>query len=235
MYVGLPGTGKTLSMVEYLLRLRNAYPKIKIYTNFGFKYEDGRIESIDDFKTIESPDGVVFAVDEVQLSFQARKYSSFPVEMIYVLTQNRKFRKHFVCTAQLFEHVDKAFRDLTNIVVDCKSFKQRWFRQKAYIGVEYKKHYDVDSRKAPLVMWRYSYVAPDWLFSLYDTLKVVESFDREKRVDKREMREYVAPATPDGAGAPMADTDPQAGIPHVIHVRFERSEWDEDYEKTGSL
>jgi len=65
MYVGLPGTGKTVSMVEYLLTLRMAYPGIKIYTNFGFQYQDGDIVSLDDFQKYNDPNGVVFAVDEL--------------------------------------------------------------------------------------------------------------------------------------------------------------------------
>jgi len=190
MFVGLPGTGKTISMVEYLLHLRYAYPGILIFTNFGFAFEDGAIENLDDFKDIKNERGVVFAVDEVQLSFQARKFNTFPSEMIYVLTQNRKFRKHFVCTAQLFEHVDKAFRDLTNIVVDCRALKKRWFFQKAYLGVEYTRGFDPESRKAPMLMWRHSFVCPDWLFDLYDTNKVVEAFTREKIADKQEAQDY---------------------------------------------
>jgi len=237
MFVGLPGTGKTISMVEYLLHLRYAYPGIKIYTNFGFALEDGAIENLDDFKNINDENGVVFAVDEVQLSFQARKFTTFPGEMIYVLTQNRKFRKHFVCTAQLFEHVDKTFRDLTNLVVDCRALKKRWFFQSAYLGVEYKRHYDPDAKKAPVVMWRHSFVCPDWLFDYYDTNKVVEAFDREKTYDKKEAQEYSQSKipkntrTPKGilkirseraGGAPTDSPSPRAlAEANIVNLRFD--------------
>ena len=47
-YVGRPGFGKTVSMVEKLTRLKIQYPKSKIYTNFGYKYQDGFVRSQDD-------------------------------------------------------------------------------------------------------------------------------------------------------------------------------------------
>lgn len=184
MYVGLPGTGKTVSMVEYLMRLRFMYPKIKIYTNFGFKYQDGEITSIDDFAVINSEDGVVFAVDELQLSFQSRKFNSFPSEMIFLLTQNRKFKKHFVCTAQLFEHVDKIFRDLTNTVVQCKNWGSRWFFQKAYTTLDYRVKINPEGEKVPFSLWKYSFIATDFLFYSYDTYKIVDSFNRERKADE---------------------------------------------------
>lgn len=186
MYVGLPGTGKTVSMVEYLIKLRANFPDIKIYTNFGFKYEDGEINSLDDFSKINHSGGVVFAVDEVQLSFQSRKFNTFPAEMIFLLTQNRKFKKHFVCTAQLFEHVDKIFRDLTNEVVQCRNLGKRWFFQKAYITLDYKSKYNPDSDKLPFVSWRYSFVANSFIFNAFDTFKIVESFQKEKAQDRAE-------------------------------------------------
>lgn len=173
-------------MVEYLIRLRLIYPKIKIYTNFGFKYEDGEIENLDDFQLYNNPDGVVFAVDELQLSFQSRKFNAFPSEMIFLLTQNRKFKKHFVCTAQMFEHVDKIFRDLTNTVVQCKNWGSRWFFQRAYTTLDYKTKYNPESEKQPFISWKYSFVAPDSVFDAYDTYKIVESFNREKKADKAE-------------------------------------------------
>jgi len=140
MFVGLPGSGKTISMVEYLIRAKLKYPGIKIYTNFGFKYQDGEIRDIAQLKDINDENGVIFAVDEIQLSFQSRQYNSFPPEMIFLLTQNRKFKKHFVCTAQLFEHVDKVFRDLCNVVIDCRGYFGRAFFQRGYIPLDYEKN-----------------------------------------------------------------------------------------------
>ncbi len=59
LYCGLGGSGKTLSIVNYLLLLRRKYPKLKIYTNFYFTEGDGIIKNwsdlinITNYETIE--------------------------------------------------------------------------------------------------------------------------------------------------------------------------------------
>jgi len=206
MYVGLQGKGKTLSMVHYLEELRAKYPGIQIYTNFGYKYQTGEIKNLDDFLTLESEKGIVFAVDEVQLTFQARQYSKFPPEMIFVLTQNRKFRKHFVCTAQLFEHVDKVFRDLTNEIVDCSNITGRWFFNRCYHQMDYRRFIDpLDvSDKVPMTMWRKTFFATDRLYEMYNTSFVVKAFQNEVHASAGEGPAWAArpPAAAPREGSP---------------------------------
>lgn len=43
-YCGLGGSGKTLSIVDYLVLLKEKYPKLKILTNFEFDLSDGKID-----------------------------------------------------------------------------------------------------------------------------------------------------------------------------------------------
>jgi len=170
------------------LRLRASFPKIKIYTNFGFTFQDGEIESLDDFSKYEDDNGVVFAVDELQLSFQARQFNKFPSEMIFLLTQNRKFKKHFVCTAQLFEHVDKVFRDLTNTIIQCNNWGSRWFFQRAYTTLDYRVKINPEGEKQPFILWRYSFIANDFIYNAYDTYRIVKAFEVEKGRDRADMR-----------------------------------------------
>lgn len=44
-YCGLGGSGKTISMVDYLNRMKKKYPRVKILTNFSYGFADGRINS----------------------------------------------------------------------------------------------------------------------------------------------------------------------------------------------
>ena len=44
IYCGLGGSGKTISIVNYLLAMKQKYPKLKIYTNFYFPAGDGIIK-----------------------------------------------------------------------------------------------------------------------------------------------------------------------------------------------
>lgn len=42
LYTGKQGSGKTISMVEYLYRMKQKYPECKIYTNFHSTIQDGK-------------------------------------------------------------------------------------------------------------------------------------------------------------------------------------------------
>ncbi len=44
-FCGLGGSGKTLTMVNKLIALKEKYPKVKIFTNFTFLEADGKIDS----------------------------------------------------------------------------------------------------------------------------------------------------------------------------------------------
>jgi len=173
IYVGLPGTGKTLSMVEYLTRAKIEFPGVKIYTNFNFKGQDGFISSWRDLNKIENDKGVIFAIDEIQLTFNSRNWSEFPPEMTFLITQNRKLKKQLVCTAQSFSHVDKSFRDLTNNVVECRNIANRWFFNRAFETTDYTKNFDTD-RKFRSRAWRYNFIATNELYESYDTLRILQ-------------------------------------------------------------
>lgn len=59
IYCGLGGSGKTISIVNYLLKMKLKYPKLKVYTNFFFPMGDGYISNwkdlieITNYETIE--------------------------------------------------------------------------------------------------------------------------------------------------------------------------------------
>lgn len=53
-FCGLGGSGKTLSIVRYLLRIQKKYPNVKVYTNFAYKNRDGDIKSWHDLLDTEN-------------------------------------------------------------------------------------------------------------------------------------------------------------------------------------
>lgn len=44
-FCGLGGSGKTLSIVNYLLKVQKKFPNVKVLTNFNYKYSNGSIDS----------------------------------------------------------------------------------------------------------------------------------------------------------------------------------------------
>lgn len=53
-FSGLGGSGKTISIVDYLYAMKQKYPKLKILTNFTCNFADGKIESWRDLLETEN-------------------------------------------------------------------------------------------------------------------------------------------------------------------------------------
>lgn len=152
-YVGLGGSGKTLSMVEYLESVKRRYPKVKIYTNFDFDLADGKFDKweqlIDlenfEFKQVSEErynqlrdrhramykgkfyekinNGVIFGFDEIHMTLDSRKWKSAPEDLLYYISQQRKNHKMIICSAQVFTRMNVILREQTNYIVECKA----WF------------------------------------------------------------------------------------------------------------
>lgn len=153
LFCGLGGSGKTLSMVEYMDRMRLRYPDVKIYCNFAYAGSHGLIEgwqdilqcenysmkavTADEFKKLNTYNryqrgdrfyekvhhGIIFGFDEIHLTFASQKWETAPDNMLEYISQQRKLHKQIVASAQVFTRVDKKLREQTNYVVECSS----WF------------------------------------------------------------------------------------------------------------
>lgn len=178
-YVGLPGQGKTLSMVEHLYRLHKEFPRAKIYTNFGFIYQDGHIDHWSELVNIKNgSDGVIFAIDEIQNTFNSRKWKDFPPDMLSLITQNRKQAKQFLCTAQSFDMIDINFRRVCNFIIECRNLKNRWIFQRAFHPDDYREKDGVYTPRKRA--WRYSFIAENIYYNSYNTYRIIDTMMRER-------------------------------------------------------
>jgi ATP-dependent Clp protease ATP-binding subunit ClpX len=178
-YVGLPGEGKTLSLVENLYRLHAEFPKAKIYTNFGFIYENGAIEKWQDLIDIKNgSDGVIYGLDEVQNIFNNKGWTNFPPEMMSLITQNRKFAKQIICTAQSFATMDISFRRLCHYIIECRNLSNRWIFQRAFTPEDYK---EKDGAYKPRHRaYKHSFIASNAIYNSYDTYAIIKSIRGEQ-------------------------------------------------------
>jgi ATP-dependent Clp protease ATP-binding subunit ClpX len=178
-YVGLPGFGKTLSLVEKLLELKRKYPKAIIITNFGFKYQDYDLKDWRDFVNIENgEDGVIFGVDEVQDIFNRTDWQNMPKAILSIFAQNRKHAKQFVCTSQSFADIVIDIRRRAHFIIECRNLANRWIFQRAFTPDEYteKDGVYIARRRA----WRYSFIATNDIYDSYDTYEVIRKIMTEK-------------------------------------------------------
>ena len=131
-FTGFQGSGKTLSLANYVYQLVKAYPKVVIVSNvrfFGFPEKTKIIyyESINDLIKLFSDvhngyAGVIYVVDEIQTLFNNLLRRGQNVDVLEVISQQRKQRKHIVGTAQVYGRIDKVFREQMENVIICDNY-----------------------------------------------------------------------------------------------------------------
>lgn len=172
-FVGLPGAGKTMSLVHYLDEQRRLYgDKIIIITNFYYQGQDDHLTGWD--MLLEEYDKpIIFAWDELQNEFNSREYRKFPMRLVHELTQNRKGHgKQVVYTTQTFTAVDNNFRNLTMRVVDCRTHFGRMTTCRHYKREFYEARIESKSieRKVRIKPIRkQTFIQTDYLRSRYDS------------------------------------------------------------------
>ncbi len=83
IFEGRQGAGKTISMVEFAMRMQNECPKSKVITNLAYKYENHKLK---DWRMLmnykNGHHGVIVAMDELQNWFSSNDSKNFPPEML---------------------------------------------------------------------------------------------------------------------------------------------------------
>ena len=176
LYAGKQGAGKTVSMVEYLERMRILYPKAIIVTNFGYKHQHMEFTDWKMFFDVRNgEDGVIFAIDEIQNEFDSNAWKTFPPNLLREITQQRKQRIKIVGTSQVFTRVVKPLREQTFEVVECFTFLRRWTFTKAFDAQEYEAVVDNPMIKNKLRrLWRKNFIQDNKLRDLFDSYAKIE-------------------------------------------------------------
>lgn len=127
VFCGSQGKGKTLSAVQYCLRILEAYPKCKFYTNVAienvphpervFEYD-----GLDCMKDENGEYGILYLIDEIHLEWNSLESKNISIEEMTEFAQQRKQRKHIVGTSQVFTRIAKPLREQMKYIVSCKNF-----------------------------------------------------------------------------------------------------------------
>lgn len=188
IYCGRQGAGKTISMTEYLERMRKKFPNVLIYTNYNYINQDGHFTDWKDFFNIRNGEnGVIFAIDEIQNEFSSAAWRNFPESLLTEITQQRKQRIKIVCTSQIYSRVAKQLREQCSDVVECKTFLGRWTFERCYDAVDYNKVIDRPEAKDKIrKLYSKSYVQDAYIRSLFDTYEKIERMKRTPFMSKQE-------------------------------------------------
>ena len=181
MFCGEQGSGKSIAMVEMILRLQKKFPKSKTITNFGLATENTVLTKWQMLLNyVNGIYGVIVGIDEIQNWFMSG-HNKLPEGMLEIVTQNRKNRRILLCTAQVFTRVNKAIREQVSLVYEPHTF----FGCFTFV-VMYKPIFDsegnVTERKYRGI---YSFVHTDEIRNAYDTYKCIHMLAKEGFKDSK--------------------------------------------------
>ena len=128
VFVGPQGSGKTLSAVNYVYNLMDCYPNCILVTNLyltDFPFDNERVfefKNNDDLSRYENGEhGVIYLIDEIQLYLNSLNSKNINMDVMTQISQQRKQRKHIVCTSQNFSRLAKPLREQFSNVVKCSN------------------------------------------------------------------------------------------------------------------
>lgn len=189
IYCGRQGAGKTISMVEYLERMRKDYPRAKIVTNFYYAHSHATMLSWRALFDIRNgDDGVIFAIDEIHSEYSSSNWKDFPESLLSEISQQRKQRMKIVATAQVFSRIAKPIREQAFSVFVCSTYAGRLTRVKEYdaadYGVTQDSAYVVKEKCKPIR--KYSFVQSNALRSVYDTYQKINRLEKVSFIPRSE-------------------------------------------------
>lgn len=192
IYCGMQGYGKTVSMIERLETIRNAFPDVTICTNFGYIHQDVALTDWNQILELRNEEGIVFAIDEIQNEFDVYETRNFNIRLLRTVTQQRKQNIKILATSQHFNRVSKPLREQTFEVVDCFTVLKRWTFQKCFSADEYNMVIDNPERKSKLRRkWRKNFVQNNYIRNLFDSYLVIDNMialEKEERKKEKVVK-----------------------------------------------
>ena len=180
MFCGEQGSGKTMAMVEYILRLQKEYPESRTITNFGLTTQSCSLDKWEMLLTYNNgKKGVIVGIDEIQNWFMAGT-NKLPEGMLEIVTQNRKNRRILFCTAQVFTRVNKAIREQVTLVYEPHTFLG-CFTIVMMIKPSFDSEGNVIKRK---YRGMYAFVHTDELRNAYDTYMCIHMLAKDGFKDR---------------------------------------------------
>lgn len=175
IFEGRQGAGKTVSMIEFAMRMQEEYPLAKCTSNLAYKYEDNKLK---DWRMLmnykNGKKGVIVIMDELQNWFSSNDSKNFPPEMLGVITQNRKNRRIILGTSQNFYLLAKAIRSQATEVRRCTTLL-------GCLTIVRRAEPILDS-EGNVAEWKkrgmYFFVHNKKLREAYDTYKVIENLSK---------------------------------------------------------
>ena len=182
IFCGSQGSGKTLSAVQYIKKVCEAYPKAILVTNveiFGLSPHTQVIEydGLDCLKNVENGQkGVIYFIDEIHLELNSLESKNIDMDTIVELSQQRKQRKHIVGTSQVYMRMAKPLREQVKDIVLCKNYFHLFQYNKLIDGFE---SHEENGKLVCDIVGTYMWFHSPELYKSYDTYAKMKRYKEE--------------------------------------------------------
>lgn len=184
IFTGRQGNGKTIALVNEILKMKKQFPLSKVITNLDVVGQDCELVHWKQLMTYNNgKQGVICAIDETQNWFSSSQSKNFPPQMLEVVTQNRKNHRIILGTAQNFYLLAKAIRSQCTEIRSC-------FTILGCLTVVRRQIPIVDNEGNVQELKRkgyYFFVHNNELRNAYDTYRVIESLSNSGFQEKDKL------------------------------------------------
>lgn len=176
LFEGEQGAGKTIAMTDLCWKLKQKFPNLLIFSNYGLNFEDQELTTWEPIVgEINGKKGFIACFDEISIWFSNRNYKNFPPDLLRCIVQNRKEHRLICGTCQQINMTDKQIRKQCSEIRRCRT----WFGGTLTLVWRSEPVFNSDGdiiQKKPKGF--YTIIQTDELRSFYDTFKVVENLGK---------------------------------------------------------
>lgn len=190
IFCGPQGSGKTLSAINYIIKIAHDYPKSILCTNTNIEksflpenYKVVPYMGLDSLKEINNGQkGVIYFIDEIQLELNSLESKNIDIDIITEISQQRKQRKHIIGTSQVYMRMAKPLREQVRDIVLCRNYFGIFQLNKLIDGFE---SHEENGKLNACVRSRFLWLHDTKLYDAYDTYAKMKRYNDEWQGRKR--------------------------------------------------
>ena len=133
--------------------------------------------------------GFIFLIDEIQLYFNSLQSKNINPEVMVQISQQRKQRKHIVCTSQVFGRMAKPLREQFSSVIVCKNYL-KCLQVNKLIDRDTVEEYDNSTTMSGTVKKKFIWFHSPKDYDSYDTYYIIENNKFIPNEEKKEVGLY---------------------------------------------
>lgn len=181
VFCGPQGSGKTLSAVKCLKKIKKEYPKALVVSNIQLKNVDFDVIPFTDYEQLTTMsngvEGIIFLLDEIHVLWNSLESKDIPISEMATFCQMRKDRRVIIGTSQVYGRIAKPIREQLQYVITCSNlFNILQINHILDPAEAIEKDGHIDANQIGLSVWFHS---PE-LYDSYDTLFKIKKASRKE-------------------------------------------------------